>query len=95
VVARRADEREPARLRGFDRDAGRELRGFPARLGNDRVRVVEPRRLLDLGERVEVLDRVDALDRAPRGRPGFARVRECLQQDADPLRRLGVAEGRV
>jgi hypothetical protein len=95
MVSGRPDEREGAGLRRLDRDPRRELRGLPARLGDDRVRIVEPGRLVDLCERVEVLRRVDTFDRGARCRPSLACVGERVEQDADPLRCLGMTKGRV
>ena len=48
MVARRPHERKGAGLRRLDRTTGREQAGLPARLGRDRVGVVEPGRLVQL-----------------------------------------------
>jgi hypothetical protein len=88
VVARRADEREASALHRVDRAAGGEQRGFPARLGGDRVRV-EERRRVDCLEPVEVRGLVTAFYLFTRGGPALDDV-ELGQEGLEPLAVLGV-----
>jgi hypothetical protein len=95
MVAGWTDEREFAALGGLDRSAGREERRLPARLGRDRVRIVEPCGLADRGERVEVARIMDSLDRLARRGSPFAGGRERVEENTYPLRRLRMSERGV
>jgi hypothetical protein len=75
VVSRRPDEREASCARGLDRCAGREQRRLPRRLRGDRARV-EPDRLAQCSESVQVLARVTAKNVVESGRRGLHEARE-------------------
>ncbi len=93
VVARRAHEREHAQPGGLDRRSGREQGRLVRGAGADRVRV-EPDRLLDLADPLDVPGRVAALEvLAQRGQRLLGR--EPLEERQQPLGRLGMPEGRV
>jgi hypothetical protein len=93
VVAGRADEGEPASTDRLDRRARREQRRFVAGLRRDGVGV-EPGRVVDPPDGLDVLRRVTALDVGDRRGRRLDDV-EGLQERGEPLRRLGVAEGRM
>ena len=89
-MARRADEREPAPSHRLDRRSRREQRRLVARLGGDGVGV-EPDRVLDPPNDLDVLRRVAALEVGVAGRLGLDDV-ELVQEHGEPLRRFGMAE---
>jgi hypothetical protein len=93
VVARRPDEREPAAPHRLDRRSRREQRRLVARLGGDGVGV-EPRRVVDPPDDLDVLRGMATLDVCDGGRRGLDDL-EFLEERGEPLRRLGVAERRM
>ena len=90
VVAGRADEREAPAPHGLDRRSGREQRRLVARLRGDGVGV-EPDRVVERADQLDVGRRVAALEVGRGGRSGLDHV-EGLEQRGEPLRRFRVAE---
>jgi hypothetical protein len=93
VVARWADEREPAPPNRFDRRPRCEERRLEARLRGDRVGV-EPDRVIDTPHDLDVLGRVAALEIGDGARRRLDDL-ELVQERGEPLRRLRMAEGRM
>ena len=92
-MAGRAYEREATALGGRGRGAGGEQRRLETRLGGERV-AVEPGRLRDRPDPLDVLLVVAARDRLDRRRPDLV-VLEGLEQNREPFRRLGMARRRM
>ena len=91
VVPGWTGEREATRLHGLDRAARGEQRRLERGGIGDRV-AVEPHRLLECGDALDVGGVVHTLDLVARGGSRFARVTERLEKDVDPLLALRVAE---
>jgi hypothetical protein len=89
----RADERERLCLHRGDRGARREQRRFVRRFAADRIDV-EPGRLGDRADSLDVLAGVTARDRLGIGGAGFVEL-ELGEERLEPRRRLRMRPGRM
>ena len=88
-------KRKSARLRRLDRRPGSQERALPAGLRRDRVRVVEPGRLVQALQDIQILGGVDTFDGGSIRGLRSARVGERVEKDREAFGSLGIAERRV
>ena len=93
-MPRRANEREPAAPRRFDRSPGGERRSLERRLARDGVGI-EPHAAVDRAHLLHVLARVYKKELLVGRCAALAPDMLVLEEDGEPLRPLGMVAGRV